>query len=86
MTTITISNRDPVRAIFLNIYIWWLSCSVFVCAGIGDIDSKEKPLPVKDALNDHARLDYLQRHISVLKDAIEYVCHALLVFFSHIYI
>jgi beta-glucosidase len=45
---------------------------IFICAGIGDVDTKEKPLPMEAALNDYKRLDYIQRHISTLKESIEY--------------
>ncbi|AQK40584.1 Beta-glucosidase2 [Zea mays] len=39
--------------------------------GIGDVDTKEKPLPMEAALNDYKRLDYIQRHISTLKESID---------------
>ena len=38
---------------------------------MGDIDNGDLPKP--DALNDHTRLDFIQRHLSVLKQSIEYV-------------
>jgi beta-glucosidase len=42
---------------------------------MGDIDKGD--LSMEAALDDHTRLDYLQRHISVLKDSIEYVSSTL---------
>lgn len=38
---------------------------------MGDIDKGDVPKPV--ALEDHTRLDFIQRHLSVLKQSIEYV-------------
>ncbi|AQK40508.1 4-hydroxy-7-methoxy-3-oxo-3,4-dihydro-2H-1,4-benzoxazin-2-yl glucoside beta-D-glucosidase 1, chloroplastic [Zea mays] len=39
--------------------------------GIGDVDTKETPLPMEAALNDYKRLDYIQRHIATLKESID---------------
>lgn len=39
--------------------------------GIGDVDTKDNPLSMQDALEDYKRLDYLQRHISVIKESID---------------
>jgi beta-glucosidase/6-phospho-beta-glucosidase/beta-galactosidase len=43
---------------------------VIIFTGMGDVDNGD--LPMEDALNDQKRINYLQRHIAVIKDSMEY--------------
>lgn len=48
----------------------WSAEHVIIFTGMGDVDNGD--LPMEDALNDQKRINYLQRHIAVIKDSMEY--------------